>query len=260
MEGANLCGADLTKSTNGKQVAAKLSGAYMKNVNLAFADLTNVSMQSVSLHNQDATACAPSDCKATSSSCSTVYKAILTDVNLSRSYIAGLDLSNAILYGTDLSYVFGQGANFSGAEIMPSNGKPPNFTNAVLIGANFMSATVAGASFDNAYFGDPAKASGTAWPKTAITFLSSAYTAGNPTFFDKNVCPIFFIPTLSSDFKPEDYYPKTNSTTTCPDSTLGPCRDSQWRGNARFWPDTVALSYSQQFSYPPGCTSYDLSW
>jgi uncharacterized protein YjbI with pentapeptide repeats len=254
MEGANLCGANLSMS-NGKKAAAKLTGANMKNVNLAFASLISVNMQSVSFHNQNATGCAPSDCRATSpSSCSTVYKANLTDVNLSRSYIAGLDLSNSLLHGTDFSGIFGQGANFSGTEIMPNNGKAPNFTNSVLIGANFGSAKVQNALFDNAYFGDPAKTSSTSLPKATVTLLSQAYTAGNPDYADRNVCPIFFIPTT------EVAYPNTDVTVTCPDGTQGPCTGSKWMGSVKLWPDTVALSYSQQISTPTGCATYDPSW
>lgn len=224
--GASLCKAFLNASPYTSR-SATLSGAYMANANLAYAQMTGAQMDHVSFHTSfGGNLCQPSDCTVASTSagsCASAYRATMTGVDLSFSYLSGLDLSGATLQDTNFSNTFALGTNFTGASFSTSSsGVSAKFINAILFGALFDNTAVQGSTFKGALVDDPSQAPATG-SRLATIYLSRDYTSfPGSQYAGSAVCPIVSIANITS-------LPLTDASAICPDGSNGPCQGTKWQ-------------------------------
>ncbi|MCX8026264.1 MAG: pentapeptide repeat-containing protein, partial [Thermodesulfovibrionales bacterium] len=244
-QSANLCWAKLNMFGN---VATTFDGSYMRNVNLAFADLSGASMVNVSFNSMPApaqgNACIPdSNCGFTN--CATAYKATMNGTTLTGSYLAGLSMSLTNLTKSDFTNVNAIGVNFNNTVFSNDpSGMRTYFNGAILYGADFTNAVVQGVNFLNSYFDTPGQ---TLTGRIAISYLTSDYTNfKGSSFVNKSVCPQFSIATASV------VPTTTDSSVICPSGRTGPCGISDWTAFLPLDPSLIVINKTTPYSMPSG--------
>ncbi|MDB5932439.1 MAG: pentapeptide repeat protein [Polaromonas sp.] len=191
LDAANLCSASLNaapSSAGSSNVAANLSGAYLRNASLYASNLTGANFSNASFYSASQGACQPSDCSTYQRpACANAYGAKLDSAKFSNAYLTGVDMSNVTGSAADFSHAVLNGASFRNATLTPDiNGTPANFSNAFLLGADFTAATLVSPILTNAY-GDDNTSGG-----CMQTALDASYTAfpgfAMPTPLGSNTC------------------------------------------------------------------------
>ena len=212
LDGADMSGAQMSAIIGGK--VATLDGAFMRNVNLANADLTGVSAQNIDFY-------------TVSGGTANATNLTAPGANFTGAYLAYADFSGstAILQSTNWSSTMALGVNFSQADFSINtsgginSGTNTTFNGANLQGALFDQSNLDSVNFTNTYWdvlGSGGKLNFLI-PKPNIEFIgywkdislpecppSVMYVSGNPP--PMNV---------------------TNESNTCPDGGPGPC-DTTW--------------------------------
>jgi uncharacterized protein YjbI with pentapeptide repeats len=155
LDAANLCGAKLNaapSSAGSSNVAANLTGAFLRNVDLSRSNAAGVTFNLSSFYSADQAACTPSACDAYSRpTCATAAGATLDGAQFGDAYLVGVDLSNAHGSGASFSNAVLTGARLNNAILTPLNGTPANFSGSFIQGADFSAADLTGAILSNAY-------------------------------------------------------------------------------------------------------------
>lgn len=221
LEGANLCEAQLSKSPI-TTAATSLEGAYLKNVNLAHADLSGASMINVNFYSSIATdTCAPDNTCTIPTTCASAVGATMNSTTFTGAYLNGVDMTNSTPQGAKFSGALLVGVNFTRANLSndSNTGAVTDFSNAFLQGANFTNTTVTNTDFTSAYV-DLTSANGA----TMVFLLSSEHT-GFTDYWNAAETPVC----VEFTYTAPTTVPATNSTNTCPDGTSGPCSSTQWQ-------------------------------
>lgn len=160
LSGSNLSGSFLTANAQASPpivTAASFRGAHLKDVSLADARLSGASFQYASFYSSFGGGTPSFPCAPQASSgrrCATAAGAVLTDTNFGNAYLYGVDFSGAatVVNGTNFGSAVLVAANFSGASFQINGGAAPDFTQALLQGAQFDgSAALRGSSLQNAF-------------------------------------------------------------------------------------------------------------
>ncbi|MEO9103246.1 MAG: pentapeptide repeat-containing protein, partial [Burkholderiaceae bacterium] len=187
LSGSNLSGSFLTANAQATPpivTAASFTGAHMKDVSLANARLSGTSFQYSSFYSSFGGGTPSFPCSPQASSgrrCATASGADLTDTNFGNAYLYGVDFSGTttVVNGTHFGSAVLVAANFSGASFQVNGGAAPDFTQALLQGAQFDgNAAIGGSSLQNAFL-DFGAAGNTNVGNLLMLRLSSAYTGFN---------------------------------------------------------------------------------
>lgn len=163
LSNSSLAGSFLSANTGATppiETAAVFDGAHLKNVNLADAKLQGASFQFASFYGSFGDAAPSFPCKTNCAQpgftcdCATASRADLTGTNFSNAYLFGVDFtgSTTTINGTQFGSAVLTGASFAGAKFQVSGGAAPDFTKALLQGAQFDStANLVNTSLLNAF-------------------------------------------------------------------------------------------------------------
>lgn len=159
LSGASLYGAFLSNDiTRGIDKAASLRQAHLKNVNLAFAQLSGADLELANFYG--GTPSNPGGCKTTAPNgagftvgCASAHKANLSGSTLDSAYLYGVDFSGADIRGGSFDQAVLGGADFSGATIgtFTPSGSRTKFTRAHLQGTNLDQAATLDADLTDAF-------------------------------------------------------------------------------------------------------------
>lgn len=247
LKGANMCRALLNKDPI-QQKAATLNGAYMQNVNLAYAEMSGASFINANFHSMTTKdSCVP-DISCKTVSCASAHKATMSNTDFTGAYLSGTDLSHATLTAAKFTNALALGVNFSNSNLSsdPSTGQSGAvFIGAFLFGANFNNAKVQGVQFSNAFFDDQVTAP--IVKGVAVAHLGPFHTTfpGSP-FPGGVVCPQYVVPIITR----AGYLPTTDNTVTCPGGMSGPCAGAQWRAAITWDPSRFTITYGGSSPYP----------
>ncbi len=241
----------MLKSPN-TSLSAKLDGAYLKNANLAQADLSGASLTHATWYSTSAMVCPGSTWTGT---CASGEGTTLSNANLEGAYLNGLDLSGATLQGAQLTGALLVGANLTDAKLGndPTTGSSTSLSSAFLQGADFTDAPAIGADFLYAYV-DLASTKGATMgfqlPVDNLNFTGYWNDISDPE------CVLF-------SYTQQTTVPDTDGTNTCPDNSNGPCtEDTQWQSQIPIEQAQPPPS-SSTTGLPPllaGCTDWDFEW
>ncbi len=217
LNGSTMCGAFLNGNTLSSDRAATLTGAYLKNVNLADSNLNGANFAFANFYSETSNGCIPSDCNYTR--CASASGATLDNANFNNAYLNGTDFSNSTVLGTIFTNAVLVGTQFKNAILNrdKDTGASTNFSGAFIQGADFSNATVANTNFTSAYV-DLVDVNG------SLMFFKlngshSAFAGWTPA--GDPVCTM-------SAYSAKTVTPSTDSTSTCPDGSSGGC-DSVWQ-------------------------------
>jgi len=219
LEGANLCSAFLNGDIQSRGNAAELSGAYLKNVNLAYANMIGVIFTNANFYSETGLVCVPQNCEPTSY-CASAVHATMNSTNFSNAYLSGVDMSNSDAYSANFSNAMLFGVRFNNAKLdRDSKTTRTDFTGAFIGGADFTNATVVGADFSSAYV-DFTKDGHCMFVKLngSHTTFADYWRVGGFGY------PICVMTAYTNATKP----PGTDKTNACPDGGNGPCQDENW--------------------------------
>lgn len=219
LNGSTMCEAFLNGNTISNHIAASLTGAHMKNVNLAGAQLSGATFVGTNFYSDFANGCAPLDCGFTKE-CASAYKATLDGANFNNAYLNGVDFSNSDIRGVTFSNAVLTGAHFNGSNLNrdPNSGSPTDFNGAFIGGADFTNTTIEGANFASAYidFNDTGN---------CMYFQLDAAHTSFANWSDPGI-PVCTILAYST----QTITPVTDQTNICPDGSNGSCSRSSWTG------------------------------
>lgn len=221
LAGANLCQAFLNGSAESNNEAATLVGSYLKNVNLAHANLNGVTFADTNFYGESDSLCAPANCGFTSG-CATAAGASLNSADFSNAYLSGVDLSGSDPRGAVFSNAILTGVHFDRANLArdPSSNARTDFSGAFIGGTSFADATATGSTFTNAYvdFSDTGNCMLFRLAGGHTNFTGYWNEAGD------SPCVLF---AYSNATVP----PLTDSENVCPNGGPGPC-DGRWESPA----------------------------
>lgn len=227
LDNANLSGATLYQaflSNNNNDVitdAAFVRQANLKNVNLAFAQLSGVDFSLSNFYGNNPAN--PAGCSTTgggdlsgfTKGCATAHKAPMTGTKFINSYLYGVDFSDAKINGASFFQAILVGANFADAKITTFTGDGSNtsFFRAYLQGTNLDRAnTLTGADLSNAFLDFRAGGNDVAINLSGGSHNQFAACSGPPTVCKvpsgQDVCVYVRYPLAT--------IPSTNTTITCP--------------------------------------------
>lgn len=159
LSGASLYGAFLSNDLpRGIDKAASLRQAHLRNVNLAFAQLSGADLGLANFYGS--TPSNPGGCKTTAPNgagftvgCASAHKANLSGSTLDSAYLYGVDFSGADIRGGSFDQAVLSGANFSGATIgtFTPSGSRTKLTRAHLQGTNLDQAATLDADLTDAF-------------------------------------------------------------------------------------------------------------
>ena len=257
-EGATLLNAFLNGDSTLKLAAASLTGAHLKNVNLAGANLGGVEFTNANFYTTSYlySGCAQDADTDYTKNCASAEGANLSGATFFGAYLAGADFSSSTAKSTVFTNAVLVGANFVGANLdwsSQTSGRT-NFTGAFIGGANFGGkTTVENATFDNAYVDSATGA-------TMLFILSSEHTQF-PGYRNSGCLPgarldchtpcVFF-----SYAKPTAVPNVTDTSNICVDANSGPCgsnTDPGWTDIA-IPRDKSSQANSKFTDVPPLCT------
>ncbi len=247
LKSANMCRAQLNKDPI-QQKAATLNGAYLQNVNLAYAEMSGASFVNTNFHSMTTRdSCVPDiNCKTTS--CASAHKATMSNTDFTGAYLSGTDMSLATLTAAKFTNALALGVNFSNSNLSsdPTTGQSGAvFIGAFLFGANFNNAKMQGVQFSNAFFDD--QVSVPTVKGVAVAHLGPYHTTfpGSP-FQGGTVCPQYVVPIVTK----AEYLPVTDHTVTCPNGMSGPCTGAQWKAAIAGDPSRFKITYGGGSPYP----------
>jgi uncharacterized protein YjbI with pentapeptide repeats len=267
LDGAVLLGASLTKPPGGG-VAASLVGAFLRNVNLAKAQLggvsfTNASFYSVTLGTG---ACTYDDQTGITSSCATAAAAAIDNAAFDNAFLFGVDFSNATGQGVDFSNAVVVGADFSKASLTgdPNAAQRPGFPGAFIEGINLAAATsLANLTLDGAYV--DFRSSG----NTLTLLLDNKHTAF-PGYWNAPGTPVC----AKMPYNNPSAVPARNATMVCPNGNgsnsshgCGPANpngsNGNWKSDVPFPGNATYTNDSTYTKAPAGgqqVCQMDLCW
>jgi uncharacterized protein YjbI with pentapeptide repeats len=162
LQRANLCGAVLTALTSRAGTiarAANLSHAYLRDTNLAYAQLNAAVFSGASFYGSTEVGSCPAAAAACGniddgaprpSTCASAYKAVISGADFSNAYMANVNFDGANGHAVFSGAVL-VGASFRNAVLSSNQVGTSSFTSAWLLGADFSNATLDGAVFSGAY-------------------------------------------------------------------------------------------------------------
>ena len=259
LTGASLYNAFLSNNTNGKITdAASLHQAHIKNVNLAFAQLSGVDFHLANFYG-DVPANNANGCATTGSNhtgftvgCASAHGANMSETRFGGAYLYGVDFTNASIAGVDFSDAVLVGANFAGALISPSadSGAVTDFLRAFLQGTNLDQAiTLSHADLTDAFVDF----------RSGGNIISINLNGANHNSFACST-PSTCVPPSGQDVCVWVRYPTTtvpagNTTMTCPDTSGGGCGAADPSGGNPHWNSRLTIGMPPP-GPPPGWYSY----
>jgi len=162
LSGASLFSAFLSNNVNGEITqAAQLKQAHLRNVNLAYSQLSGVVFTLANFYSVGGNPANPGGCATTGGSdlsgftifCSSAFHANMTGTQFGDAYLYGVDFRDASIAGVNFTDAVLAGANFKGATIGadPNSGAVTEFLRAYLQGTNLDQATVSLADLTDAF-------------------------------------------------------------------------------------------------------------
>lgn len=152
LDGANLCRAQFNGSTAVGQ-AAVMTGAHLRNTNLALAVLDGVKLSSASFYSTFAGSCQQTACEAyVASTCASAYSASINNTSFDSAYLSNVDMGSAKGVGVNFSNAALFGVSFADADLSHNNlsSVASYFNNAYLQGTDFSRAVLKYADFTGA--------------------------------------------------------------------------------------------------------------
>ena len=260
LSGASLFNAFLSNNVNGNVTqAAQLKQAHLRNVNLAFAQLSGVVFTLANFYSSGGKPANPNGCATTGGGnmsgftvlCSSAFHANMTGTQFGDAYLYGVDFRNASIAGVNFTDAVLAGANFAGAtiEVDPSSGAVTEFLRAYLQGTNLDAATVSLADLTDAFvdFGSGGnllsiELDGADHNQFACSTPSTCSPASG-----EDVCVYVRFPKTT--------VPTANTTITCPHSLpAGPdgCGAADPSGGNTRWQSRLAIDAPPNPGPPPG--------
>jgi len=265
LSGASLYGAFLSNDVNGNITqAASLRQAHLKNVNLAFSQLSGVDFGFANFYGS--LAANPGGCGTSgvnkggfTNSCASAFHANMTDTKFGDAYLYGVDFREASIAGADFTQAVVAGANFSAATIGadPNSGAVTTFNRAYLQGTNLDQATVSQADLTDAF----------------VDFRSGGNLVAidlDGTDHNQFACsnPSTCTPPTGQDVCVYVHYPVTtvpsgNTTITCPHGLpAGPsgCGVADPAGSNTRWNSRLTIGTPPDPGPPPGWYTNDATF
>ena len=261
LNGANLSGASLyraflSNNINGNITqAGALKQAHLKNVNLAFAELSGVNFQYANFYGS--TPANPGGCATSASNsagftlgCASAQSANMTDTTFSNAYLYGVDFRSASILNVDFGQATLAGANFSGATIgTNSNGSATSFNRAYLQGTNLDLATLSQADLTDAFIDFRSGGNLLSINLDGTNHNQFACSMGSPCAppSGQDVCVYVRMPVTT--------VPGGNTTITCPDSFAAGaagCGVADPSGGNTRWKSRLAIGTPPDPGPPPG--------
>jgi uncharacterized protein YjbI with pentapeptide repeats len=239
LDGANMGGVYLTKPPGVPNASvANLNGAFMRNVNLSQARLSDADLGSVSFYSISPVGtgiCTP-DTTGFTKDCATVSGTLLDNTQFGNAYLFGVDFTKAKVHGVFFKGAVLAGANFNGASVAPGDsGQDSGFEQAFLQGANLAGINLTGSiSFQDAYL-DFRPDGNTVFFQLDGTHTTFPGYWNSPPGQPVCVQMVYTNPTT---------VPQTDSTTTCPDHLehAGGCGPANPDGSNANWKSAVDIS------------------
>ena len=265
LTGATLYGAFLSNNVNGTiSQAASLQQAHLKNVNLAFAQLSGVDFTLANFYGSNPAN--PAGCKTTlanaagfTQGCASAHKATLTGTQFINAYLYGVDFTDASISGVSFFQAVVSGANFAGASIgtNPSSGAVTSFSRAFLHGTNLDQATLSQATLANAFV--DFRGGGN------IIYINLS-GADHNTFACST--PSTCVPASGQDVcvwvrYPLTTVPASNTTITCPDGKpagASGCGAADPEGGNARWNSNLAIGTPPNPGPPPAWYTNDATY
>lgn len=251
LDGANLSNALLNGQTDtfGNHIpAASARGAFLRNVNLQYADISGVDFSNANLYGTVGSGpCYPQS--GFTSKCACASHTTINAATFKNAYLANLDMSNAVITGGDFSDAILCGANLTNATLQldDNTGQRVMLTGAFLQGVNFTNARVNGVNLSNAYV----NLSG----ELCLVFWLSSFHVDFPGFWASGAtggCPIA---SISDKTNKEGL--STSNLDFCPDTNLGPCsEDERWANPSGYVSPQL---FGGCYDNPPVCQG-DWNW
>jgi len=268
LTGASLYSAYLSNDANGDiSQAATLENAHLKNVNLAFAQLSGVDFDLANFYGD--TPANSAGCGTTGSNnsgftkgCASAHGANMTGTTFTGAYLFGVDFTGAAIAGVDFTDAVLTGADFADASISASanSGAVTKFIGAYLQGTNLDRATsLSQADLTNAFV--DFRSGG----NILYAYLSGTdhnmFACGTPSTCDpahgEDVC-------VEVRYGEPTTVPAGNATITCPAGTSGGngCGPAATDGSNAQWKSSLAIGtpanpgppagwYEDQATYTP---------
>jgi uncharacterized protein YjbI with pentapeptide repeats len=268
LTGASLYRAFLSNDVNGDiSQAATLENAHLKNVNLAFAQMSGVDFDLANFYgdvpaNNAGCETTESNNSGFTNGCASAHGATMTGTTFTGAYLFGVDFTAAAIAGVDFTDAVLTGADFADASISASadSGAATKFIGAYLQGTNLArAASLSGADLTNAFV--DFRSGG----NILYAYLSGAdhntFACGSPSTCDpahgEDVC-------VEVRYGEPTTVPPENPTITCPAGTSGGsgCGSAATDGSNAQWKSSLAIGtpanpgppagwYEEQATYTP---------
>lgn len=265
LSGASLYGAFLSNNVNGHVTqAASLRQAHLKNVNLAFSQLSGVDFGFANFYGS--LAANPDGCGTSgvnqggfTNACASAFHANMTDTKFGDAYVYGVDFRSASIAGADFTQAVVAGANFSGATIGadPNSGAVTSFNRAYLQGTNLDQATVSQTDLTDAFV--DFRTGGNLIAIDLDGTDHNQFACGNPSTCTpqtgQDVCVYVRYPITT--------VPTANTTITCPHgSPAGPsgCGAADPGGGNTRWNSRLTIGNPPDPGPPPGWYTNDATF
>ena len=254
LNSANLTGASLYRaylSNEGGGAAAAVQQAHLKNVNLAYAQLSGVDFTEANFYGDNAangSPCATTgpDQSGFTKSCASAYNATMVGTRFPNAYVFGVDFRNANIQGVNFTNAVLAGASFSGATIgvNPSSSAATSFGAAYLQGTDLKSAkSLSSVDLTNAYL--DFRPGGNLLYINLSGAVHNTFACSTPSTCmpatGQDVCVFVNYPSPTT-------VPADNSTMTCPDRNPGGCGTP---GDPR-WKSGLTIGMPPPLGPPPG--------
>ena len=261
LSGASLFSAFLSNNVNGRITqAAQLKQAHLRNVNLAYAQLSGVVFTLANFYSVGGAPSNPGGCSTTGGGdmsgftvfCSSAFHANMTGTQFGDAYLYGVDFRDASIAGVNFTDAVLAGANFSGATIGvdPNSGAVTEFLRAYLQGTNLdLTKTLSLADLTDAFvdFGSGGNLLSIELDGADHNqFACSTQSPCNPAS-GENVCVYVRFPKTT--------VPTANTTITCPHGLpAGPggCGVADPGGGNTRWQSRLTIDSPPNPGPPPG--------
>ena len=236
LDGAVLISANLNAPAGA--LAAKLTGAYLRNADLSKANATGVDFSNASFFSLsgDPSACLGANGGIGPSICATAQGATFTDADFNGAYLAGLNLAkstilNASFFGANLTAANLTGVIAGSANDTGGTGKGVSFINAVLLGATFPDSSIYGANFAGSYV-DTDTSTAKLIAYVTLTPDHAGFPGLSQPVDPTATTPVCISVTQSAanlnlmagwQYSTPAKLPVTNNLNTCPNGSSGPC-------------------------------------
>ena len=251
LEGANLYKAFLNGSGSSGNIAARFTGAFLKNANLSNANMSGADFSNASLFSDSSGTCQGGNRFLTA--CASAQYADMNSVNFSGAYLNGLDMSNSTPQGAAFTNAMLSGAKLIGANISndPTTARSTDFTGAYLQGADFTSlVSSSGAIFTSSYV-DISSPPGGRGMYFLINFSNTLFNGYWK--INAHTCASF-------SYSGQTTLPKTDNTVVCPDGSSGACSNNAWNSPQVTMSQDTAQPASYSTDNKPVCSpdGYDI--